>query len=139
MHVFAFSVTLCGVAILCEGGGCRLWMPEGMAEERPGRGMLCTHSRLPGMEGFRGPLGSLGCRLVLQQQKGLWKPCGFFFFRVVRNCMCIPLLRSSLVWSPGETTEALQLCQHFCTSFCWHSSSACSLSIDQGVSPTVVT
>lgn len=138
--MFLLSLSLCAewqffVKEEGAGYGCqREWPRRGR-----GRGMLCTHSRLPGMEGFRGPLGSLGCRLVLQQQKGLWKPCGFFFFRVVRNCMCIPLLRSSLVWSPGETTEALQLCQHFCTSFCWHSSSACSLSIDQGVSPTVVT
>ena len=59
-------------------------MLEGTAEERPGAGgTWCTHSRLPGTDGFRGPLGTLGGKLALQQQKTLLKLCGcvlFFFF-----------------------------------------------------------
>lgn len=111
--------------------GYRVWVLEGMAEERPGAG--ARGSRLPATEGFRGPWGSPDCKLVLQQQKRLLKPCGFFSW-VVRNCVWIPLLRSSLVWSPGETREALQLCQHSAQVFVGTAPALAALA-QTGVSP----
>lgn len=113
--------------------GYRLWMLEGMAKERAGGCEAPTVA-------FLAPKGSEGLWELqfaiwyCKNRRGCWILAGVFF-QVVKNCVWIPLLRSSLVWSPSETMEALQLCQHSCTSFCWCSSSVCSLRIDQGVSP----
>lgn len=130
---FAFSVTLCSGNSMWRGG-YRLWVLEGMAEER---------------QGTEGHCALTAALLAQTDLEGLWevqiincssrKDCwSLVLCWVVRNCMWILLLGSSLVWSPGKMMEAVQLYQHFCTSFCWQSSSACNLSVDQGVSPTML-